>query len=169
MEQNQYRLRHAGAADAAIVARQRSAMFLDIGEVSSHEAELLRRASELWIADLMTMNKYVGWFLEHEGTPVSGWGIILWERPPAPGCLRLGKWAHIVNVYTAPDHRRRGLARRIMLHIIEWSAQNGIDHLTLGASREGRPLYESLGFEQTSQMRLAPERMHSLARSMELG
>ena len=167
MEQNQYRLRPAVPADAEIIARQRSAMFLDMGAVSPQEAELLRQTRELWIANLIATNKYLGWFLEHESTPVSGGGIILLERAPAPGCCRLGKWAHIVNIYTAPNHRRRGLARRMMLHIIAWSAQNSIDHLTLGASSQGKPLYESLGFEQTSQMRLAPERMRALACSME--
>ena len=68
---------------------------------------------------------------------------------PVPGCLRVGRWAHIANVYTHPDHRRRGLARWLMQAVLEWCASNGMDLVTLSPSEEARPLYESLGFSAT--------------------
>ena len=51
-----------------------------------------------------------------------------------------------MNVYVAPDHRKRGLARRLMETIIAWARENKITFLQLSASHEGRALYESLGF-----------------------
>jgi GNAT superfamily N-acetyltransferase len=45
-----------------------------------------------------------------------------------------------------------GLARRLMTTVIDWSRLNGVDRLILHASTDGRPLYESLGFDQTTEM-----------------
>jgi len=50
-------------------------------------------------------------------------------------------------VLTDPNYRRRGLARRLMEHCIEYSEQRGIDWIKLDATEMGRPLYARLGFE----------------------
>ena len=42
----------------------------------------------------------------------------------------------------------------IVKHALKWSRDQGYDRLNLHASTEGRPLYESLGFEQTAEMRV---------------
>ena len=60
----------------------------------------------------------------------------------------------IVNVYTEPAYRRRGLARRLMIAMLDWLRQQGYGTVSLHASDYGRPLYESLGFKVTNEMRL---------------
>jgi len=40
-----------------------------------------------------------------------------------------------------------------MKEIIAWASKTGIDSLVLHASDEGRPLYETLGFIATTEMR----------------
>ena len=41
-----------------------------------------------------------------------------------------------------------------MEHLLAWCRGEGIEVVELHASDEGRPLYESLGFIQTNEMRL---------------
>jgi len=149
-----YVIRSAGVGDAQVIARQRASMFRDMGSVSPEESELLRKASEPWFSDLLTGGDYLAWLVEHDGAVVAGGGIFVQEGGPAPGRYRMGRLGHIANVYTEPAHRRRGLARRLMETMLNWCASNGIDHVTLGASDEGKPLYESLGFKPTSNMML---------------
>jgi GNAT superfamily N-acetyltransferase len=60
-----------------------------------------------------------------------------------------------MNVYTSPAYRRQGLARHILETMLSWCAEQEMDQITLAASNEGRPLYESLGFKQTTEMRLS--------------
>ncbi|HXR26724.1 MAG TPA: GNAT family N-acetyltransferase, partial [Candidatus Baltobacteraceae bacterium] len=62
--------------------------------------------------------------------------------------------AVIVNVFTEPGWRGRGLARRIMETIIAWLREQGLQSVVLHASDAGRHLYETLGFEPTNEMRL---------------
>ena len=60
----------------------------------------------------------------------------------------------MVNVFVDPAWRRRGLARELMEAVIAWGRSEGLARLVLHASADGRPLYEELGFEPTSEMRL---------------
>ncbi len=62
--------------------------------------------------------------------------------------------AWVVNMFTDPEHRRRGLARRLVQTIVEWCRKEGMRFLYLHASDDGRPLYESMGFKSTNEMRL---------------
>jgi GNAT superfamily N-acetyltransferase len=151
---DEYVIRPAGVDDAHVVALQRASMFRDMGSVSAEESELLRKASEPWLCGHLTNGSYLGWLVEHNGIVVAGGGIFVRELGPVPGCYRVGRWGHIANFYTEPAHRRRGLARRLMKTILDWCVVHRIDHITLSASDEGRPLYESLGFKTTSEMSL---------------
>jgi len=60
----------------------------------------------------------------------------------------------ILNVFTEPEFRKRGIARQVMLAILAWVRQQGLRSVNLHASKEGRTLYEKLGFEATNEMRL---------------
>jgi GNAT superfamily N-acetyltransferase len=67
-----------------------------------------------------------------------------------PGARR----GNILNVYTAPPHRRRGLARRLMETALDWCQKNGIRAVILHSSDDGRALYERLGFQASNEMRM---------------
>jgi len=150
----QYAIRLATIDDAATVARHRATMFLNMGAVTADQGEVLRAESERWLADLLAKGGYVGWLCHRDAAIVAGAGVLLHEMGPRPGCFRVGRAAHVVNVYTEPDHRRRGLARKLMLTALDWCAERRIDQVTLTASNDGRPLYETLGFEMVSEMKL---------------
>ena len=60
----------------------------------------------------------------------------------------------MLNVYTEPAHRRNGVARAIMAAIMDSSREQRLARLVLHASKEGRPLYEDLGFEDSNEMRI---------------
>jgi GNAT superfamily N-acetyltransferase len=53
-----------------------------------------------------------------------------------------------------PEHRRQGLARSIMQHLIDWCRTQGFQSVALHSSEYGRALYEKLGFKSTNEMRL---------------
>ena len=65
-----------------------------------------------------------------------------------------GRQGVIVNVFTEPEWRRRGIAKRLIKEIIVWSREQNLDDLVLHASADGRTLYEQLGFLITNEMRL---------------
>jgi GNAT superfamily N-acetyltransferase len=149
-----YTLRAAGPADAALVAYHRAAMFRDMGQVGPADMAALESASQAYLTPSLARGEYLGWLVEHEGEVVAGGGLVVHELLPRPGYLAGGSEAYVLNVYCEPAHRRRGLARALMKTILDWCRERRIARISLHASDEGRPLYDSLGFAATNEMRL---------------
>ena len=52
----------------------------------------------------------------------------------------------IMNMYTRPEYRRRGIAYHMLDLLVRDAADRGIDAISLEATRMGRSLYEKYGF-----------------------
>lgn len=57
-----------------------------------------------------------------------------------------GKKAYIMNMYTRPEYRRRGIAYKTLDMLVNDTKNRGITAISLEATRMGRPLYEKYGF-----------------------
>ncbi len=57
-----------------------------------------------------------------------------------------GEKAYIMNMYTRPEYRRRGIAYRTLGILVEDAEARGISCISLEATAMGRPLYEKYGF-----------------------
>ncbi|SCW26555.1 Ribosomal protein S18 acetylase RimI [Ruminococcaceae bacterium YRB3002] len=70
-----------------------------------------------------------------------------------------GKRAHLMNVYTRKEYRRQGIAREMVDLLIKETWKRGATEISLDATSSGRPLYENLGFtDSTECMVLTKER-----------
>ncbi len=75
---------------------------------------------------------------------------VTWPSTPVvTGELR----AYLFGLFVAPEFRRRGAARSLVEAARRAAREAGAGVVVLHASDAGRPLYESLGFESTSEMR----------------
>lgn len=64
------------------------------------------------------------------------------------GMIISGDEAHITNLLVAPDQRRKGLARRLMVGLIDAALDQGARHLTLevrSRNQAGISLYQRFG------------------------
>ncbi|MEP7065584.1 MAG: GNAT family N-acetyltransferase [Gemmatimonadota bacterium] len=152
------RVRRAGERDIAMLAHHRIEMFRDMGQLTEHNERELTRASESFFRVAVDSGEYITW-LALGGTPeriIAGAG--LWLRSmlprPAPTGVIEGREALIANVYTEPEWRRRGIAALLMRHVLDYTREHNIPRVLLHASDDGRPLYESMGFVSTNEMRL---------------
>ncbi|MEZ6061957.1 MAG: GNAT family N-acetyltransferase [Planctomycetaceae bacterium] len=53
---------------------------------------------------------------------------------------------HVASVYVRPDSFRRGIASRLLAHVISYAADIGIPRLHAEASHFSRPLFHKFGF-----------------------
>lgn len=57
-----------------------------------------------------------------------------------------GKRAHLMNVYTRKEFRRRGVGSLMVNFLIDEAKSRGVTEISLDATDMGAPLYKSLGF-----------------------
>ncbi len=88
-------------------------------------------------ARLMALAPEGCWGLEEDGGLVATTTAVCFGR----------RLAWIGMVLTHPAYRRRGYARRLMEHALEFLCRRGIEWIKLDATDMGRPLYLELGFE----------------------
>ena len=148
-------IRRATIDDAATVARHRRQMFRDMGYDDEARLDSMMAKFLPWVETKIASGDYLAWLAvdEKEGKVVAGAALWLMDWPPhmVGSSPRRG---NILNVFTEPPFRRRGLARRLMEAAIAWCRTNHVDLVILHASPEGRALYESLGFRASNEMRL---------------
>jgi GNAT superfamily N-acetyltransferase len=156
-------VRSARPSDAEVIARHRAEMFSDMGQLpASLYQELVDRSVE-YLRTAIESGEYVGWLASIEGSDdvIAGAGVQLRRILPRPvtfdGQSRIveGREAIVLNVFTEQPWRGKGLARRLMQHVLEWAGRSALDRLVLHASDQGRALYDRLGFVPTNEMRYA--------------
>lgn len=145
------RVRLATIDDVSQVAACRRAMFADMGETDGARLDAMTAAFEQWAREKMAHGEYYAWVAEADGQIVASTGLWLMEWSPIPRDLSQRR-GRVMDVYVAPEYRRRGLARQLMQALMQWSRTHGLQTLMLNASAMGRGLYEELGFEAIPEM-----------------
>jgi GNAT superfamily N-acetyltransferase len=154
-----FHIRRATAQDADIISWHRARMFQDMGGVSGDAFEILRAKARTRLEQWIDTGNYIGWLATPAEKPemiVAGVGVQLQPILPRPldiTTIGEGRQGTIVNVFTEPQWRQRGIAGLLIKEIIFWSKSEQIDRLVLHASDEGRSIYERLGFIASNEMR----------------
>jgi GNAT superfamily N-acetyltransferase len=141
-------------------------MFQDMAQISAAIFDDFAEASRAWTERALASGEYIGWFAIPKSQPeviVAGAGIQLRQVPPHPcrpakeSAFAQARHAIVLNVFTEPEWRRRGVAMFLMDEILRWARAEKIDQLVLHASAQARALYEKMGFIATNEMRFGDE------------
>jgi ribosomal protein S18 acetylase RimI-like enzyme len=77
---------------------------------------------------------------------VSSAVAVLWQRLPTPW-NETGSSAYVQYVWTEPEHRRRGIARRVLDELIRSLRDAGVAGVDLNAAPMAQSLYAAEGFK----------------------
>ena len=148
-----YAVRRASAEDINVLVAHRRAMFVDMGYRNETALDSMASKCSAWLLERMNRGEYLAWLaIAPDGSIVAGAG--LWLMDWIPHMIGSGPRGNILNVYTAVEYRRRGLAGELVKAALQWCRSNGVDVVVLHSSSEGRHLYESMGFAGSNEMRL---------------
>jgi GNAT superfamily N-acetyltransferase len=148
--------RRATPEDAPIITAQRHQMFAANDLATEAAYNVMDLAFEPWVRERLADGRYVGFLLEEDTKILAGCGIFFGDFPPHyfdPNPIR----AYLLNFYTAPEARGRGLATQLLQHAVEECRQANVQVITLHASKFGKPIYERFGFTQNNEMILRPK------------
>ncbi|MBX3080660.1 MAG: GNAT family N-acetyltransferase [Anaerolineae bacterium] len=149
-------MRTATPADAALITHQRRAMFAEVRpDIAAETFDAMDINFLAWVRTKLENGTYLGWFYVNESTVevVAGAGLWLMEWPPHMVDVNPVR-GYILNVYTDPNYRGRGLARALTQTCVDYCRAQGIKMVTLHASPFGKPIYDKMGFEQSNEMRM---------------
>lgn len=96
-------------------------------------------------------------FLVYDGEKVVGTGGISFYKVMPTYHNPSGKKAYIMNMFTAPEYRRQGIAYETLKLLVLEATDRGISHISLEATELGRPLYEKFGFVNMQDEMILPE------------
>lgn len=122
----------------------RSANQLDLS-VDMKEVE---KSSRLYYQEALAGDNHTAFLVYNDDDNVIGAGAVSYYQVMPTYHNPSGKKAYIMNMYVAPEHRRKGIATKLLDLLIADSKERGIDHITLEATQMGRKLYENYGFCQ---------------------
>ena len=146
-------IREGSVADIPEIARQRRHMCEDMNYSDAEALSTMVTVTADYLKKAIPEGSFRSWLACDNGRVVAGGAVVIVPWPAHAYELECRR-ATILNVYTEPEYRRRGIARQIMETMIAWCREEGFARVSLHASEYGRPLYESLGFVDSNEMRL---------------
>ena len=146
-----YTIRSATIAEVETLVELRLAMFEAMG-IEHSELALAIAPMRIYFEQHLPTGAFRVWVAEHQKVPIAAIGLVIHSVPPSPRNIT-GKVAYIMNLVTLAEHRRLGIAKQLLLHVLDIVRSEGIPKISLHASSDGRPLYEQLGFKTSAETR----------------
>ena len=144
--------------DVATLVELRIALLEETGgALASDVRDSLLRANDAFFRNNLDSPAWKSWCAEDEGCIVAVGTLAFFDRPPYPGNVE-GRDAYLLNMYTLPNYRGRGVATRLVTEMLHYAQFRGVRKIVLHATDEGRRIYTKLGFVASSAyMELAVE------------
>lgn len=86
-----------------------------------------------------------------EGNKIAGCASISYITIMPTFSHPTGKRAHLMNVYTRKEFRRKGAGKMMINFLIDEAKSRGVTEISLDATEMGRPLYKTLGFNSNEE------------------
>lgn len=105
----------------------------------------VERATRAYYPAALAEGRHAAWLVFDGDTWVGSGGVSFYQVMPTyhnPSGWR----AYLMNIYTHPDYRRRGIARHMVDLLVNEAKSRGITAISLDATAMGMPLYASYGF-----------------------
>lgn len=147
IEQERIVYRRAGIGDVSALVDHRVRF---LGEEYSHldddATRVLRASLQEYFARAIPSSDFIAWVAELEGRIVGTSGMVVWQMPARYGGIESGRLGYLLNFYTVPEARRRGIGTRLLHELIREARSLGLRYLHLHASRDGIGIYRKAGF-----------------------
>lgn len=132
--------------DTATLVDTRILFALELsGEQSEDEIQALKKQMTTYFSKATVDNTCIS-FIAKCDNKIAGIGSVMLREQPGNFKNPSGKWGYIMNMYTLPEFRRRGVCRSILNLLVEESKKYGITAFELHATKEGEKVYTQEGF-----------------------
>lgn len=141
----------ATTEDAENLASARVAFLTELLGVQDEDAAGgLAHELSAYFRKALPAQHYLGVIARQNGRLAATGGMVFREQP---GSFKnpTGKTAYILNMYTLPEFRRKGISTAIMEQLMDIARSKGYNSFELHATPDGEPVYQKLGFYKHSE------------------
>lgn len=117
----------------------------DLGQIADADLELISSSLPSYFEKHLNKDLVV-YVVRSETDIVSCAFLLIVEKPMSPLFIT-GKTGTVLNVYTKPEYRKKGYAKKLMTMMLEDTKAEGVSTIELKATEDGYSLYKSVGFE----------------------
>ena len=117
----------------------------DLGVISNENLELMQAFLPSYYEKHLNKD-LMAYVARDEMDIVSCAFLLIVEKPMSPSFIT-GKTGTVLNVYTKPDYRKKGYAKKLITTMLEDAKAEGLSIIELKATEDGYSLYKSVGFE----------------------
>lgn len=144
----EFKLKKAARENINDLVRMRIAYLTeDYGSLTPEQEKGLKEVLPKYYEEHLGRDLIVFFAENNSGEMISCCFLLVCEKPANPSFMR-GRTGTVMNVYTMPEYRKKGIARRLMEQLLAEARGLGLDFAELKATEAGYSLYKSLGFEE---------------------
>lgn len=111
----------------------------------SADMSSVKKNSQAYYQSSLSDGSHVAYLVFDDACFVGAGGVSFYQVMPTYH-NPTGQNAYIMNLYTAPAYRRRGIASQTLRYLINEAYGRGVTRISLDSTAMGRPLYEKMGF-----------------------
>ena len=119
---------------------------VDEGLSNNVEIEILKTYNKLY-----SNNKMKHFIIQKEDEIVACAGGFIKDDIPHL-FFKPSFYGFIGDVYTYPQHRKKGFATKLTKRVIKWLKEKNVVTIRLFTSQAGKKIYQKLGFEMSDEM-----------------
>jgi GNAT superfamily N-acetyltransferase len=141
-------IRRAVVADAKVMANLRCDMQNELGTqpgVHPITPDELIEDNVAYFREKIPTAGFAAFVAEYDGEIVATSGIVIYRVPPTGG-NPTGIEGFVMNMYTVPAFRRRGISSRLLDCVVKHAGSVGSRRVWLRASATGKLVYDAYGF-----------------------
>jgi Predicted acetyltransferase len=120
------------------------------GDIAQNGIEAVRLQMRRYCEKHILDGSFMAIIAEIDDEAVSTAYLVVWEMP-ADERFVTGKAGRIMNVYTRPKYRSKGIAKKVMSFLIDEARRSGVSFIDLAATPPTKGLYKKLGFKQPQE------------------
>ncbi|MBD6615157.1 GNAT family N-acetyltransferase [Komarekiella sp. 'clone 1'] len=145
-----FNLRQANLQDLEALVDLRLELLREVGDIKGDtDTATLAQATRKYLAQKMPQGEFLAWVADMDNQIVATSGLVFFQRPPHNGNLS-GLEAYVMNVYTVPAWRGRGIAIALLKEINSFVKATEAKRIWLHATQDGKRIYEKLNFASTT-------------------
>jgi len=137
-----------GKDQVELLTKYRMAYLTELqGERSPEYQQKLSEELNRYFKEAMDEDRFFAFMAELDGEIVSFGGMVI-KKIPGDFNQSMYLEGDILNMYTIPAARRKGISALILERLIEEAKRRGISKISLHTTKDGEKLYRKFGFEE---------------------